>query len=431
MKKRFLILTLTVAMLFSLAGCQTTPPKEEGTSLPAESTSSTEDTVSRPSETISSTHWSEVYYASEEDIVAPPKGFVWSETLWVDEDGIAHGESADGMGIYEILPAEDELSTVAIPILYSESGKVTPLLPKDAELISVALLEQPRKGYEPVPSSWEEIEALPPGRYHVVTRVIYTYDINSSACYEYLFTLAIGETPAEREEKVTLQRYDPDGWGISSKEIGDYAVATPFLEALRALQPTEETVPKISDDVLELGGGDYPVDRGTFWVEADGKIYRVNRDYDEVCLVETHFGEGKVLEMTAEFAKLLQNAWYYAPLDSWIGTYKDGDEKIELRNAFSAPSTVLISVKEIYLDKADRTDNNKIVVELISALDQTVYVSSFSQQSDDNLGSGDSETVELKAGVPVTVELSFFGFSYGYWVTLRADNTMVEITINP
>ena len=217
----------------------------------------------------------------------------------------------------------------------------------------------------------------------------------------------------------------------SVKEIGDFAIATPFLEALHALTPTEETVPKISDDVLELGGGDYPVDRGTFWVEADGKIYRVNRDYDEVCLVETHFGEGKVLEMTAEFAKLLQNAWYYAPLDSWIGTYKDGDEKIELRNAFSAPSTVLISVKEIYLDKADRTDNNKIVVELISALDQTVYVSSFSQQSDDNLGSGDSETVELKAGVPVTVELSFFGFSYGYWVTLRADNTMVEITINP
>ena len=212
MKKSFLILTLTVAMLFSLAGCQTTPPKEEGTSLPAEDTSSTDNTVSRPSETISSTHWSEVYYASEEDIVAPLVGFVWSETLWVDEDGIAHGESADGMGIYEILPAEDELSTVAIPILYSESGKVTPLLPKDAELISVALLEQPRRGYEPVASSWEEIEALPPGRYHVVTRVKYTYDINSSACYEYLFTLAIGEeAPAGSETEVNLLRYTPDG----------------------------------------------------------------------------------------------------------------------------------------------------------------------------------------------------------------------------
>ena len=253
----------------------------------------------------------------------------------------------------------------------------------------------------------------------MVTRVKYTYDINSSACYEYLFTLAIGEeAPAGSETEVNLLRYTPDGWGISIKEIGDYAIATQFLEALHALTPTGETVPKISDNILELGGGDYPVDRGTFWVEADGKIYRVNRDYDEVCLVETHFGKGKVLEMTAEFAKLLQNAWYYAPLDSWIGTYKDGDEKIELRNAFSAPSTVLISVKEIYLDKADRTDNNKIVVELISAVDQTVYVCSFSQQSDE-------------AGVPVTVELSFFGFSYGYWITLRADNTMVEITINP
>ena len=201
MKRIFAYLLTISILLLSLAGCQTTPPKEEGSSLPAESTSSTGDTVSRPSETISSTHWGEVYYASEEDIVAPSEGFVWSETLWVDEDGIAHGESADGMGIYEILPVEDELSTVAIPILYSESGKVTPLLPKDAELISVALLEQPRRGYEPVASSWEEIEALPPGRYHVVTRVKYTYDINSSACYEYLFTLAIGETPAKREKR--------------------------------------------------------------------------------------------------------------------------------------------------------------------------------------------------------------------------------------
>jgi hypothetical protein len=432
MKKRFLILTLTVAMLFSLAGCQATPPKEEGASLPAEGTSSTGDTVSRPSETISSTHWSEVYYASEEDIVAPPKGFVWSETLWVDEDGIAHGESADGMGIYEILPAEDELSTVAIPILYSESGKVTPLLPKDAELISVALLEQPRKGYEPVPSSWEEIEALPPGRYHVVTRVKYTYDINSSACYEYLFTLAIGETPAEREEKVTLQQYAPDGWGISDKEIGDYAVATPFLEALRALQPTGEVEPALPHEEMD-SYDEIPAEPGTFWVVAEGKLYRVSRDYDSVCLVDTHYGEGQVLEMTDAFASLLFNAWYYAPKDVWKGSYKQGDEKIELTNVFSAPSTVRITVKEIRIgeseDRYNRTDG--ITVELVSAVDQTVEISLRSQQSEDNLGSDDYKAVELKAGVPVTVEMSFYAFHYGYWVTLWTDNTRVEIQIYP
>ena len=125
MKKRFLILTLTVAMLFSLAGCQTAPPKEEGSSLPAESTSSTDDTVSRPSETISSTHWSEVYYASSADIVTPLVGFLWSEHLEAGEDGKMHGVSADGMGIYEFLLQEN----LVVPTLYAEDGRITPLLP--------------------------------------------------------------------------------------------------------------------------------------------------------------------------------------------------------------------------------------------------------------------------------------------------------------
>lgn len=428
MKKRFLILTLTVAMLFSLAGCQTAPPKEEGSSLPAESTSSTDDTVSRPSETISSTHWSEVYYASSADIVTPLVGFLWSEHLEAGEDGKMHGVSADGMGIYEFLLQEN----LVVPTLYAEDGRITPLLPENAELISVALLEQPRRGYEPVASSWEEIEALPPGRYHVVTRVKYTYDINSSACYEYLFTLAIGETPAEREEKVTLQRYAPDGWGISSKEIGDYAVATPFLEALRALQPTGEVEPALPHEEMD-SYDEIPAEPGTFWVVAEGKLYRVSRDYDSVCLVDTRYGEGQVLEMTDAFASLLFNAWYYAPKDVWKGSYKQGDEKIELTNVFSAPSTVRITVKEIRIgeseDRYNRIDG--ITVELVSAVDQTVEISLRSQQSEDNLGSDDYKAVELKAGVPVTVEMSFYGFPYGYWVTLWTDNTRVEIQIYP
>ena len=428
MKKRFLILTLTVAMLFSLAGCQTAPPKEEGSSLPAESTSSTDDTVSRPSETISSTHWSEVYYASSADIVTPLVGFLWSEHLEAGEDGKMHGVSADGMGIYEFLLQEN----LVVPTLYAEDGRITPLLPENAELISVALLEQPRRGYEPVASSWEEIEALPPGRYHVVTRVKYTYDINSSACYEYLFTLAIGETPAEREEKVTLQRYAPDGWGISSKEIGDYAVATPFLEALRALQPTGEVEPALPHEEMD-SYDEIPAEPGTFWVVAEGKLYRVSRDYDSVCLVDTRYGEGQVLEMTDAFASLLFNAWYYAPKDVWKGSYKQGDEKIDLTNVFSAPSTVRITVKEIRIgeseDRYNRIDG--ITVELVSAVDQTVEISLRSQQSEDNLGSDDYKAVELKAGVPVTVEMSFYGFPYGYWVTLWTDNTRVEIQIYP
>jgi hypothetical protein len=176
-----------------------------------------------------------------------------------------------------------------------------------------------------------------------------------------------------------------------------------------------------------------PAEPGTFWVVAEGKLYRVSRDYDSVCLVDTRYGEGQVLEMTDAFASLLFNAWYYAPKDVWKGSYKQGDEKIELTNVFSAPSTVRITVKEIRIgeskDRYNRIDG--ITVELVSAVDQTVEISLRSQQSEDNLGSDDYKAVELKAGVPVTVEMSFYGFPYGYWVTLWTDNTRVEIQIDP
>lgn len=55
-----------------------------------------------------------------------------------------------------------------------------------------------------------------------------------------------------------------------------------------------------------------------------------------------------------------------------------------------------------------------------------------SQQSADNLALGDCKTVELKAGVPTTVDMKFGGWSeYNYWVYIEIDNTKVEIMIDP
>ena len=51
---------------------------------------------------------------------------------------------------------------------------------------------------------------------------------------------------------------------------------------------------------------------------------------------------------------------------------------------------------------------------------------------EDDLAEGDTKTVELKKDVPQTVELSFGGWpSYPYWIYIKADNTKVNITINP
>lgn len=437
MKRIFAYLLTVSILLLSLAGCQTAPPKEEGASLPAEGTSSTDDTedtsstgdtVSRPSETISSTHWSEVYYASSADIVTPLVGFCWSEHLEAGEDGKMHGVSADGMGIYEFLLQEN----LVVPTLYAEDGRITPLLPENATLSGLYLLEELQKDADTVPVAMEELEGLSPGRYYVVTRVEYTHGTGNRSCDEHLFALVVGELPLpENVGTVKLLRYTPDGWGISVKDVSEYAIASELVAALGGLTPTGEIEPKISDDTLTPGGGDYPVDRGTLWVETEDALYRVSRDFDAVCLVETAFGEGRVLELTAEVRRLFFGGWYYAPYDFYTGSYQSGDSRVELKNVFPAPSAVAISVKEVYVEKKFHGENNKVVLELVSPVDQTLHVSYHSYASDDNRGSDGGETVELRAGVPATVECTFYGFNFRYWLAIRAGNTTVELQIDP
>ena len=69
---------------------------------------------------------------------------------------------------------------------------------------------------------------------------------------------------------------------------------------------------------------------------------------------------------------------------------------------------------------------------LISAADQEINLKLHCQQSDDNLAAGDSKTVQLKKGVPTTVELTFGGWSdYRYWIYIVAGLPQAEIMINP
>ena len=75
---------------------------------------------------------------------------------------------------------------------------------------------------------------------------------------------------------------------------------------------------------------------------------------------------------------------------------------------------------------------NTITIELVSTEDQSVRVNLDCSQSEDNLAEGDTKTVELKKDVPQTVELSFGGWpSYPYWIYIKADNTKVNINVNP
>ena len=252
------------------------------------------------------------------------------------------------------------------------------------------------------------------------------------AFVESLISMLEEPTHSGYEVEIKLLQYTWDGWGISAKTVGACDVAYNIIDALKAMKETGETVPKISDEVFEIGGGQYAAERGTMWIESGNKIYRLTPDLSQICLVETHFGEGKVLEITDAFKTNVNNAWYYAPYDYFKGTYNKGDSTVELNSVFKSGSSIDISIKEIKVDSSSYDPFNTILIELISSVDQKVAVKLHCQQSDDNLARGDAKTVELKKGVPTTVELGFGGWpNFTYWVYIEADFTKAEITINP
>ena len=239
------------------------------------------------------------------------------------------------------------------------------------------------------------------------------------------------QLPSGYEVEVELFQYTWDGWGISTKTVGACDVAYNIIDALKAMKETGETVPKISDEIFEIGGGQYAAERGTMWIESGNKIYRLTPDLSQICLVETHFGEGKVLEITDAFKTNVNNAWHYAPYDYYKGTYNKGDYTVDLESVFKSGSTVQLSIKKIQIESG-YDPKNTITVELISSVDQEVNIKLHCQQSDDNLAAGDYRTVQLKKGEPTTVDLTFGGWpNFTYWVYIEADFTKAEITINP
>ena len=83
-------------------------------------------------------------------------------------------------------------------------------------------------------------------------------------------------------------------------------------------------------------------------------------------------------------------------------------------------------------DINDYDPANKIILELTSTVDQSVYISLFCSQSGDNLAEGDAKDLTLQAGKPETVELTFGGWKdFNYWIDIKVDNTRINLRIEP
>ncbi len=230
---------------------------------------------------------------------------------------------------------------------------------------------------------------------------------------------------------VRIIRYDWDGRGTSYKDITG-ATAERILSLLAALPETNEKQKALSAlSVFPEPGAtcELPAERGTLWVEADGKIYRIDPELTEIALVNRHLGKGTMLDDAEVCLDEIGNALWYWPKDYWRGEYQGG--VLTLEHKYAANTTVTIKVKKMNIVN-DYHSKNSITVELISTIDQTVTLSLQSQQSSDNLGSYGSKTVELINGKSETVELTFDGFyNNKYDVHLMAGNTRMTIVVDP
>ncbi len=235
-----------------------------------------------------------------------------------------------------------------------------------------------------------------------------------------------GESLGE-PEALEMMRYAPSGWGMEYKTVER---GNELIRLLEALEETGETAPELSNKNFDQSGSDIPeeIERGTFWLSFGGKLYRADATFESICLVTKHYGEGKLLAIPDELAVKLHRTWYHYPYDSYSGKYKAGDSAPELTHVYEADSNISIEIKEIELFEGyDAVNRITLTVTAKSDCEERITLQSY--QSDDNLGMGDAKELSLKAGKAQTVTLEFTGFTYGYWIMIKADNTKIEIGI--
>ena len=228
---------------------------------------------------------------------------------------------------------------------------------------------------------------------------------------------------------VALARYNKVGWGVERKTIADDQMAYYIASELRSMTETGEILPEVGTGTLE-DRYVYPVDVGTLWIEVDGKIYRVNPEFDQICLVDGHFGQGTVLDMSKKFAATISYVFGYHPKTVYKGTYTLETDTLEFKQVYKGNSEIFIHIVDIQVENKFRSQNT-ITFELISTKDQTLNINLESYQSSDNLGGSESKKVTLKKGVPQAVTMEFGGFTVWYSVDIRSESFFIDLQIDP
>lgn len=235
------------------------------------------------------------------------------------------------------------------------------------------------------------------------------------------------------ESGIEMLRYSWDGYGVSQKEIDTCDLGYAIIDCLSGLLETGDVIPKISDEAVNKHTGELPVARGTVWIECGSiGLFRLNPEMTEICKVQTHLGEGKVLQMTDTLKELLRQAWYYHPYDYWSGAYENGTVTLQQVYKNSNSAVEWVAIDNIHIENVHHSKNNQIVLRIQGAKNQAATARLESYQSSDNLGSFESKNIRLDSDEETTVKFTFSGFyNYTYWVSITIDNTKIKLAINP
>lgn len=219
-------------------------------------------------------------------------------------------------------------------------------------------------------------------------------------------------------------------------EVGAYVntiegdAARQLIQYLETMTPAGKREQKISDAQWTSGYSTVEeTPSNTAWLETDTGIYRANLDKKTVCRVESHYGEGELLNADPRFFELAA-ALRYWPYHAATCVLRNG--KLETENQLTAPTTVKIKVKKVVVNEEglDHEFLGKywvaVTLQVESTVDQTVQLILQPDIYGDVGYAGSAEKLEMRAGQKKTVTLPLC--SPGPWwttATIVADNTRV------
>lgn len=232
---------------------------------------------------------------------------------------------------------------------------------------------------------------------------------------------------------IKLIRYDPNGFGTAVKLLQPCELSTDIINNLSRMKETGEISEKLSDEAFDENASYMPAEPGTLWLEVYSDIYRISPDFDKIWRVDGHFGGGCGLHASTWFFDWISDAWYYYPYnyDYYIFNGEreyDGLVYVDYHHAFDGDS-VAMSIKSI---ETMNDNENRIVLELVSAADQTTDVMLECRQDTGGIAKSCIKRVELKAGISAEVVLDFEGWmDTDYLLEITAENSRIVVEVIP